>query len=433
MRAYGNWCGPGWTAGQYKDASELTDEDRLVPAIDALDQACKEHDIALHDFPEEADTINEQFVKTVSSMGIRGRLFGLAVGLLGPSPDDVASFPNLPTQDTMARRNLRYDDDDEDMALAVDVSNTLKTPEGNNQRAASTGPGGVGRGTTETTITYAKPQYGLRDTHTVALPWTNYFTLIGQKQKWVPQEYFSFRLNSLFDVFKSSYGSVSAGGDLVSGLYQTIATTGSYSPTTKWPNPLIGFYDETSTTTAERPAWLLYFERMYRYYTVLGVEWKLTFVNHQRNLNGDLLIGYGTESTSATNTGDVFPKDAPIGLMQHWPQLKWKILPAHADGTTSMTSIGGYHKTGDAKRLVANDADVNTWTVMSQVPTYDESMVVWVAKGPFNDVAETIPPVCGVKLELRYVAQFKDLQNAYMYPATQTSIVQTAPDDLYQF
>ena len=69
MRAYGNWCGPGWTAGQYKDASELTDEDRLVPAIDALDQACKEHDIALHDFPEEADTINEQFVKTVSSMG----------------------------------------------------------------------------------------------------------------------------------------------------------------------------------------------------------------------------------------------------------------------------------------------------------------------------------------------------------------------------
>ena len=84
MRAYGNWCGPGWTAGQYKDASALTSEDRNVPAIDELDQACKEHDIRLHDNPEKADEINAEFVRTVKFMGIHGALFALAVGIAGP-------------------------------------------------------------------------------------------------------------------------------------------------------------------------------------------------------------------------------------------------------------------------------------------------------------------------------------------------------------
>lgn len=347
------------------------------------------------------------------------------------SPDNVESFPDLQQGETMAKRQLRYDED-EDMELAVNVSNTLKAPESNVQRA-STGPGGVGRGTTETTITPAKPQYGLRDTHTVALPMTNYFTLITNPEKDSSQEHFSFRLNSLFDVFKSSFDTAVPGDQLTQGLFQTLAATTQYTTTNDlWPNPSLPFYNSFNSGTSERPQWLLYFERMYRYYTVLGVEWKITFVNHMRNLNADLLIGYGKESTSATNTGDVFPKDAPISYMQHWPQLSWKVLPGRADGITSITSIGGYHKTGDAKRLVANDADVNTWTVMSQVPTYDESMVVWVSKGPFNDINETIPGVCGVKLELRFVAQLKDLQNAYMYPASQTSIVQTVPSDILQ-
>lgn len=86
MRAYGNWCGPGWTAGQHKDAAELTDADRNIGAVDALDQACKEHDIELHDNPENADEINSRFVNKVKGMGITGALFALAVAVAGPSP-----------------------------------------------------------------------------------------------------------------------------------------------------------------------------------------------------------------------------------------------------------------------------------------------------------------------------------------------------------
>lgn len=84
IRGHGNWCGPGWTAGQYKDAANLTDEDRQVEAIDALDQACKEHDIGLHDHPERTNEINKKFIHTVRGMGVEGWLYSLAVGLLGP-------------------------------------------------------------------------------------------------------------------------------------------------------------------------------------------------------------------------------------------------------------------------------------------------------------------------------------------------------------
>lgn len=92
MRGYGNWCGPGWTAGQRKDAADLTDEDRNVRAIDELDEACKRHDIGLHDHPEEAERLNREFIQEVRFMGITGALFALAVGIAGPG----TSFKNLP-------------------------------------------------------------------------------------------------------------------------------------------------------------------------------------------------------------------------------------------------------------------------------------------------------------------------------------------------
>jgi RHS repeat-associated protein len=39
---YGNWCGAGWSSGRYTDNPE--EVDWSVPAIDSIDQCCKEHD-----------------------------------------------------------------------------------------------------------------------------------------------------------------------------------------------------------------------------------------------------------------------------------------------------------------------------------------------------------------------------------------------------
>lgn len=42
FKFHGNWCGPGWSNGKWQES--VLDGD--APAIDALDQVCKTHDIA---------------------------------------------------------------------------------------------------------------------------------------------------------------------------------------------------------------------------------------------------------------------------------------------------------------------------------------------------------------------------------------------------
>ena len=98
IRAHGNWCGPGWTAGQYKDASDLTDEDRNVPAVDEIDGACKRHDIGLHDHPEQAYELNEQFRREMKGLGIGAEMMGYLVQNWGPAPAPARgrSLQNLP-------------------------------------------------------------------------------------------------------------------------------------------------------------------------------------------------------------------------------------------------------------------------------------------------------------------------------------------------
>lgn len=84
--AHGNWCGPGWSAGKWKDAKDLTEEDKQVEAIDALDQACKNHDIAIAEGDPEA---NEKFEQEAGALGFKGAAFATLVKWLGPSSQSI--------------------------------------------------------------------------------------------------------------------------------------------------------------------------------------------------------------------------------------------------------------------------------------------------------------------------------------------------------
>lgn len=79
--AHGNWCGPGWSAGQWKDAKDLTEEDKQVEAIDALDQACKHHDIGIAEGDPEA---NEKFYEEAAAAGYYGLSLAQFVKIGGP-------------------------------------------------------------------------------------------------------------------------------------------------------------------------------------------------------------------------------------------------------------------------------------------------------------------------------------------------------------
>jgi len=79
---HGNWCGPGWTAGKYKSAKELKDDERDVPAVDKLDQACKTHDINIKDGNPNA---NEIFIKQTKGLGLKADVAATLVALAGPT------------------------------------------------------------------------------------------------------------------------------------------------------------------------------------------------------------------------------------------------------------------------------------------------------------------------------------------------------------
>lgn len=84
--AHGKWCGPGWSAGKWKDAKDLTEEDKLVPADDALDQACKNHDIRIAEGDPEA---NEKFEQEAGQLGYKGAAFAALVKRFGPSSQSI--------------------------------------------------------------------------------------------------------------------------------------------------------------------------------------------------------------------------------------------------------------------------------------------------------------------------------------------------------
>lgn len=93
--AHGNWCGPGWSARQWKDAKDLTEEDKLVPAVDELDQACKEHDIGI----AEGDPLaNKKFYEKAAAASWYGYTLAQFVKIGGPPLQNYLRGGEMPTK-----------------------------------------------------------------------------------------------------------------------------------------------------------------------------------------------------------------------------------------------------------------------------------------------------------------------------------------------
>ena len=88
---HGNWCGPGWTAGQRKNANELTDADKDVPAVDELDAACKVHDIDISLAKDDQDLkdANEKFTASTKGLGLKAGLAAWLVSNFGPTKKGI--------------------------------------------------------------------------------------------------------------------------------------------------------------------------------------------------------------------------------------------------------------------------------------------------------------------------------------------------------
>lgn len=101
---HGNYCGPGWSAGQYKDAKDLTQQDfDRVPAIDTLDEICKAHDYDIWQAyqlfplvngrrsPMHYELLTQADAKLITAIHgsnvplIKGRVASFMVWILGPT------------------------------------------------------------------------------------------------------------------------------------------------------------------------------------------------------------------------------------------------------------------------------------------------------------------------------------------------------------
>lgn len=304
-----------------------------------------------------------------------------------------------------------------------------------NEPAAAKGKGSAHphQGKHETKVIKQQPQYGLPQVQTVTLPFTMYFCAITQdaNNNTIPTQ-FRIKMTSLANLFPFSLDDPSsAGSAYVPGLYNRVGSEG-----TTWSNPLRSFPQNTSsgTHTTERPAWLTFWAKIYQAYTVTKCEWEMTLHNPRASNQAEVIIGYGEEA-EGVNSGVNFPQTG-LAQAENFPDMTFKMLHSNNDGSTrdKYCNIAGTYYPGQVKEHVSNDEDVQTWVKYEDptalpAPALTEQMRFYLWKAPFN--SDPNPQPINIRLHLRITAQFRDIREAFRYPAGQTAISLTAPTDVY--
>ena len=287
--------------------------------------------------------------------------------------------------------------------------------------------GGMLRGAIkETKISPQTPHYGLPDTTTVILPYTQYITVVTNPTYNDNTINFELRLNSPYDCFKTGTNNQTDGGPIGAGRYRVKPGTG-----TTWPNPAQPYPIQTSAdpNQSEAPQWRDYFAKIYDVYSVLGVEYEITYHHPRSGRNSDMAVAYGINSSSNANAGRIFP-DARMHDMEYWPDLKWLVVKDQNDGKSddSYAVIKGYYIPGSAKRNTQNDEDVKTWTKVTELPSLNEELRCHHSPAAFNNATGSIAVMC--KIQLKYIVQFKDKKQSIRYPASQSAFAINIPTDI---
>lgn len=176
--------------------------------------------------------------------------------------------------------------------------------------------------------------------------------------------------------------------------------------------------------------------KMYQVYTVIKVYYKLT-IHHPQNANdnGAVIITHQQSRTASDNDENKTIQDGNLyqylGLENH---RKYSVGPGVVDGADkgSFTIIEGTYKPGMYKRNVINDTDVKTWNKISDTPDLIDELWVGFFHDPlrWNNRAQHL----NCSLEMKAVVQFKDLVEAFRYPAGQSSAINlTTPADFRHY
>lgn len=295
-------------------------------------------------------------------------------------------------------------------------------------RAMAPSSGGMVK---ETPITRAVPEYGLPSTHTAILPYTTYFSVICNDAHSDPAIRFQFRLNSIIDPVVTTPTVPTASAAFAAGIFNQPVTSGPNATT--WPATARAFPRTLGAAAAEAAQYQNWFTAMYRYYTVLGCEYTITVMNARQRRSSNIAVATYIDTFSANNNSQIHPTGATMADMEHWPDVRFYQVDGtgEADNFDTRKTIQGQYKTGAAFRNVENDEDVRTWTRTNVVPAYQENMTIAFARSWMNDWVDELSMAL-VRVQLRYIVQFKDLITPFRWPAGQTTVNFAVPDLLQQ-
>lgn len=296
--------------------------------------------------------------------------------------------------------------------------------------APSTGGGGA-KSSHETPVDDHRPQYGLKETCTVILPYCAQATIIGPANHVnTALTKIQLRLNSPWDPVVTGLSTINGNKDILPGFYaEAISRSALKTSNTNWPATLELGYPEP-VSAIEKPGWRDYWAQHYLVYHVMETEVTITVKLLNKSDNNQAMgIWYGTDQVSTASTNNQFPVAYP-NQVRYWPNILHKVVGSNEDGTTSDTTVVKFlYKPGKIKHMVTNDEDQKTWTKVSDTSNTSIKDYLTVFFGKHWTNRYSGHDVASINIDMRYKVQFKDLKQVYWYP-TSTSIPAITINDI---
>lgn len=434
MTGVGNWCGPGWTAGQFKDASEMTKDDFNVPALFPLDQVCKQHDIDLNqaNTPDEVQMANELFVIQARRHGMMGHFFANLVDTFGPSKPHQKKRKHSETDPHFALRRKaqkmsKYDDyhrrpEPTPTTMTKSKEDEPMTETSVAVRSSTAVQGSSGKvPNQETPVSKVNPTYQLQDTHTTILPCYFNFSFAGINH--LTPTRLTINATNIITPFESypTLSTVPVTGTIANGVF-----AGMIPDATTWPSTRLDALLVTSASgILPGPQGYAFWKKIYEFYTVTGCHYTLRvypqcFSDVKRE---GFMIGQHREAYKRGNRADQAIPDTGMSLwrMKHVEGIKWN----EYQGTCSRDESGNFvHEfsgvmyAGNVKTNVQNDEDQKTWhkTATDEQPDLEETHNFLFYRQPTvqRSASDSLFRY-NATLELKYMVQFKDRVHAWRY------------------
>lgn len=360
-----------------------------------------------------------------------GRLFAQATS--GNETPDTAKAPSVsnPPRTAKALKNQQTMRNWQEEAEAMDVDNSAPAA----TAAAKTAAPSSTTKNEQTPITRMPPRFGFPNTATQVLTSTTYFSVITSENPDVMMACrFQVRLTGINDAVITNRPVPTASQAFATGIYASPHPFNTSNST--WPATIA-----TNTFPTNNPDDMYsksWFSKMYRYYSVLGVEYSLECTNMRNRAERDVVVARWIDTFSAA-AATQHPTSGATTMtdMQQWKDVKWDVVPSmeQSAGNNRTKTIRGYYKPGMVKQNVENDDDVDVWTQVGQNPKLSEHLTFAFGKH-WNSVetpAGTSNNLLNCRLSMRYIVQFKDLIPEFEWPSGgQADIAFAAPVDLLQ-